>query len=474
MRSAVAGEATAVPGTSLAWFVALELLCVAGFAVLMKAGQLGLAVAFLLGPLQLLAWCALAGNGYATLVAFTVLLPLAAARLLPLAYDRFVYMPGTVVLLCFLTLTSYRVAERPARPRLRTSEWFPLFVFGLWAVVSSLNATANGWGGKWLLLMTFVAVQVMLLTCFAATVPRSLADVRKLLYVLVASTVFVAVCVPFLRTGSGQFGSLGGKMADTPFGDVNLNTVAYVVGPVSAMALGLAVGTRGGRARILLWFAVFFCALALVLTKSRGGWLGFGAAFLFLMARRRSFMLLVSAAVVGLAVISTDFLRALLISRVGATTAYDPSLVGRLVLWDLAWRIGRANWLLGVGMENFRYVKQLFGFPMPLKAGLAFNAHNVYLEVFADLGVAGLAAFIWLLVSSFIRSLGAVRSDEAGDLGLGLGAGIVAYAAHGLVDCVFFQPGVFALFGLLVGLSMCLSRLTPGPSFVPRLPCPER
>lgn len=468
MRSELAKSVPAVSAGSLGWFVALELLCVAGFAVLLKMGQAGLAAAVLLGPLQLLAWFALAGNGYATLIAFTALLPLAGARLLPHAYDRLAYMPGTVVLLCLLTFTSYSVAEWPGRVRLRASEWFPLCAFGIWTVASGLNATAHGWGGKFLLLMTLVAVQVMLLAYFFATVPRSLTDVRRLLYTVVASAVFVALCVPFLQTSSGGFAALGGKMASTPFGAVNLNTIAYLLGSTSAVALGMAVGARNTRTKRWLVAAVFVSALVLVLTKSRGAWLGFGAAFLYLIVRRRSLALIVSAVAAGLAVTLTDVLRALFVSRAAATTTSDPSLLGRFLLWGYAWHIGKANWLLGVGMENFRYVKQLFGFPWPLKVGLDFNAHNIYLEMFVDLGIAGLAVFLWLLVSSFIRSSNAVKSDDASDLGLGLSAGIVAYAAHGLVDCVLFQQGVFALLGLLVGLSMSLNRLTAGPASVSR------
>lgn len=443
----------------VAWFIGLELLCVASSFVMLRMGQTKVAAAFLLGPFQLLIWLMLWSSGQALLAAFTVLLPLAGAGMLPYTYERFVYMPGTVMLLCLLTLTSYLFAARPDRVRLRASERFPLCAIGIWTIASGLNATTHGWGCQFLLVMTLVTVQVMLLAYFFATVPRSLTEIRTLLCTVVATAVFVALCVPFLQGSSGGFGALGGKMVDTPFGAVNLNTIAYVLGPTSAVALGMAVGVRRRRTRFLLWSAVFVCAMALVLTKSRGGWLGFAAGFLYLVARKRSLLLLVSAAAVCLAIVLSDVLRALFVSRAAATTAYNPSFLGRFVLWNYAWHIGKGNWLLGVGMENFRYVKQLLGFPLPLKAGLDFNAHNIYLETFVDLGVVGLALFLWMLVSSFIRSLRAAEMSEASDLGLGLSAGIVAYAAHGLFDCVFFQPGVFAILALLVGLSASLRRL---------------
>lgn len=444
---------------ALRWFVLLELLCVMGFVLLLALGQPGLAAAVLLGPLQILAWCALAGSGYGTLMAFVVLLPLAGASLLPLTYDRYVYMPGTVAILCLLTLTSYLNAERPDARRLPASAWLPVFAFGVWTLASGANAVIHGWGWKFLLLMTIVTIEVMMLTYFFAAVPRSLADVRKIMYALVAAAALVACCVPFLRTGSGGFGALGGKMVGTPFGDVNLNTIGYVLGPTAAVGLGMAVGSRGAISRRWLSAAVVVLTLALVLTKSRGAWLGLAAAFLYVVVIRRSLALLLSATGIGLAVIASDVLWALFVSRAAATTEYDPSLVGRFVLWHYAWLIGKANWFLGVGMENFRYVKHLYGFPMSLKDGLDFNAHNIFIEMFVDLGAVGLALFLLMLVSSFVRSAKTIGTGGVSDLGIGLSAGIVAYAAHGLVDSVFFQQGVFALFGLLVGLSMSLTRL---------------
>ena len=448
-------------GRVLSGFFCLELSCVAAFLVLLRNGQNELAVTLLLVPFQLLAWLALAGNGNAILVAFTALLPLAGARMLPYNYDRFVHLPGTLVLFCLLTLTGYLSANPTTRPRLTVPEWLPLVALAAWTSFSGANAVAHGWGTRILLIMTLVTAEVMILTYFFAVIPKSLKQVRVLIYTVVAAAVFVALWVPSFRGSSGVPGpTLGGKMVDTPFGSVNLNTIGYVMGPIAALALGMAVESRQRRTRFLLSAAVFLCVVMLVLTKSRGAWLGFGAAFLYVVMRRRSLPLFLLAAAVGAAVVLSDTLWALLASRAAATTAYDPSLLGRFLLWDYAWHIGKANWLLGVGMENFRYVKQLQGYPLPIRIGLDFNAHNIYLEAFADLGIVGLALFIWLLAGAFLRSSKAVGLEGASDLGLGLSAGIVAYAAHGLVDSILFQQGVFALLGMLVGLSTSLARLT--------------
>ena len=172
-------------------------------------------------------------------------------------------------------------------------------------------------------------------------------------------------------------------------------------------------------------------------------------------------MRLLLAVGIGLAVlVSMDVFRSALSMRVSATSADDPALLGRLLLWRHAWLVLRENWLLGVGMQNFRYVKQLYGFPMPMALGRRYNAHNLYLEFLVDLGVFGFASFVWLELRTLLRLDGIWRSDKpASGLALALNAGLIAYAVHGLLDAVIWQHGAFMLLGVLFGLSMAVQRL---------------
>ena len=114
-------------------------------------------------------------------------------------------------------------------------------------------------------------------------------------------------------------------------------------------------------------------------------------------------------------------------------------------------------------MENFRYVKHLYGYPLPFALSRPFNAHNLYLEVLADLGVIGFVAFFFLFSKAAVCSWRATNSAAASDLGLALTAGFIACAGHGLVESVMFNPGIFAMLGLFIGLALSLSRLTAGP-----------
>jgi O-antigen ligase len=451
----------------ITWFVGLELLCVSIFVVLLAMGRTAAAAAVLVGPLQLLLWFMVAGSGQAALVAFALLVPLATAELLPGAYQRYFLLPGTVGLLALLLLSRRVFAAEPATPRICASERLSMVVLGVWTVASGVVATLHGWGTHGLIWSTLMVVEVLLLIYFAAVIPRSPRDVRVLMYGIVASTTLVAIWVPLAPLVSG---GLGGKVVSTPFGVTNLNIVACALAMAGAVSLGLLSGTDSLWPKLALFASVLLCSVALVITRSRGGWFGFGAAFLYVLARSRSKGPLMLAATMALAVLASGFLKSMLVSRATQTTVYDPSMLGRFVLWHFAWLVAKANWLFGVGMDNFRYVKHFYGYPVPISLARQYNAHNLYLEVLADLGVVGFVAFFWLFLSALVKAWRAAASGAARNLGLGLSAGFIACAVHGLVESNMFNLGVFALLGVLIGLSFSLNRLTT-TECAPIFPC---
>jgi O-antigen ligase len=104
----------------------------------------------------------------------------------------------------------------------------------------------------------------------------------------------------------------------------------------------------------------------------------------------------------------------------------------------MALRMARNRPLLGVGPDNFRWVYGDF-------AGLTVwdtgsHANSLYFEWLADLGVPGLAAFVWLAFALLRTSLRSLRSVDSGWLWrLGLFGALAAWFLHGLFD-YFFEP----------------------------------
>jgi hypothetical protein len=141
--------------------------------------------------------------------------------------------------------------------------------------------------------------------------------------------------------------------------------------------------------------------------------------------------------------------------------AEAPWVVGRLELWGAALRLIQTRPLLGVGPDNFRH---LYGAELGLETwDERVQANNLYLEVLADVGLFGLAAFLWvigapllvakrLLTARFARALS--RDEEISQkdafVVLGLTLAVGAFLVHGLLDSFLaFTPTALLLWMLL-------------------------
>jgi len=81
----------------------------------------------------------------------------------------------------------------------------------------------------------------------------------------------------------------------------------------------------------------------------------------------------------------------------------------------------------------------------------------MYIEVLVGCGLLGALAFAWLIWRLGIATAGAVRISTTGawsPLLLGVAAGVLAIALHGLVDCfVAFTP-TYVTIALTLGLML--------------------
>jgi hypothetical protein len=119
-----------------------------------------------------------------------------------------------------------------------------------------------------------------------------------------------------------------------------------------------------------------------------------------------------------------------------------PWVVGRLSLWTAALQLVRQHPLLGVGPDNFRH---FYGGELGLETwDERVQANNLYLELLADLGPLGLAAFLWLSIPPLL----AWRVDWL----LGCRLGVLAFLAHGLLDSFLAFTTTALLFAMLLGI----------------------
>jgi putative inorganic carbon (hco3(-)) transporter len=228
------------------------------------------------------------------------------------------------------------------------------------------------------------------------------------------------------------------------------NHLALALGRALPFALALALaGPRPVRPGG--WVGVAATGGALLLTFSTGGWLGGAAALvavLLALGRRRLGLVLGGLALAGLAAASGLALLGALPERLNPLRQTGGF---RLELWSSTVEMIRDHPLLGVGLDNFAYLYQ----QVYLHEGAAAepnlsHPHNWLLHVWVELGLAGLVAFVWLLVRFGRRARASLaRPDQRWLVAGGLGA-LADMLVHGLVDNSYFLVDLAFLFWLIL------------------------
>ena len=249
----------------------------------------------------------------------------------------------------------------------------------------------------------------------------------------------------------GRFDLLGGRVSAT---FSNPNFLAVYLLAVFGVSLGW---TFSGRKNRLFGLApLLLSSGCLVLTWTRGAWLGALAATAFFLLFRSSASLaalLVSPlSVFGIYPFLPEGIRA----RFGSIgNLAETSSHYRIETWKSVLRLIRAHpFGIGSGEATFHLI-----YPVYAVSGTesVMHAHNVYLQIAVEHGLFGLLLFLLLLTLLFRGFFSCWRQGiRLGDrsLFLGIAAALTGLLTMGFFDHLWYQPSLFFLFAALAaGLS---------------------
>lgn len=235
----------------------------------------------------------------------------------------------------------------------------------------------------------------------------------------------------------------------------NPNLLAGYLIPILPLALVALLRWRSWPQRLFAAAALVLGSVALVLSYSRGGWLGMVAALgslgLLLVLRstrnwpalwRRLFPLLlivVGVAALVIAVTQIEPLRIRVLSLVAGRQ--DSSNNFRINVWLAAIEMIQDRPWLGIGPGN-----SAFNLIYPLYQQPKFNALSAYsvpLELLVEGGIPGLLAGLGLLQASVRGGLAQLRGESGWALpALAAVAAIAGLCVQGATDTIFFRPEV--------------------------------
>ncbi len=201
---------------------------------------------------------------------------------------------------------------------------------------------------------------------------------------------------------------------------------------------------------------VFLC---LILTQSRGCWLGFMvSAVLFITFYEGRWWALTIPVVLALPFVlpQTIIDRLMSIGDMG-----DSSTSYRVFIWLGAMGIVRNYFVGGIGMGEaaFNEVYPLFSY----NGIIAPHAHNTYLQLLVEGGIPALAVFIAVLFVYFKSAHNGYRLCEKKSYDsamlLGITSGVAGFLIQSLFDYTFYNYRVMAVFFMVLAMTVALSKL---------------
>jgi hypothetical protein len=209
---------------------------------------------------------------------------------------------------------------------------------------------------------------------------------------------------------------------------------------------------------------------ALLMSWSRGAWMGVAAALVItvVVQSRRAFVVSLVIALVLVFIImlsSLNIIPEAIAARFSGIGDYfgvfdvrgvkvddaNFAVVQRMAFWQTAWAMFSAHPLLGIGLGNYAVMYPAYALPFwgePLG-----HAHNYYLNVAAEAGLAGLAAYAILWAAAFWRGWRAVRVSHGmwRSVAAGLLGTLVALSIHNGFDNLFVH-GMAVQVGIGLGM----------------------
>jgi putative inorganic carbon (HCO3(-)) transporter len=380
---------------------------------------------------------------------------------MPLYVFRFklVVVPTTPLeILILLTVALYvagRWQTRSLRP-IRTDLEIPTAVL-LVAGVIAIAVSPDHIGAIGIYRAYFIEPVALFYVAFDLL--RKQDDFRTLLAGFAIGTTVFAI----LNLGAWVIALATMKLADIDLGNApkalytSPNSVAMFLEPAVTVAAGFALYSDNRRDRTVALVCLPFLLASLVATLSRGGFLTLAVVALVVVLTMRRLRLklglLAALAVGGFVVLQIPFVARRMAHQFDPSYPYN-TFEGRLEIWRDTLHMLRDHPIFGAGLRAYAIVMRPY-VTTPTRLPELY-AHDIFLSMWAELGLLGLAAFAVLLGMLLWRGWSGFSKAEdfAKALLWGTSAAFVAILVHGLVDTPYYGNDLSVEFWMLAALEI--------------------
>ncbi len=237
----------------------------------------------------------------------------------------------------------------------------------------------------------------------------------------------------------------------------NPNILAEYLIMIIPLSVGLFWHTKKISKKVIFLGTTLIMVLAMLMTLSRGSWVGFAfSALVFIVLLERRLLL----SVVPISLAGLYFLPQSILNRIMSIGNFaDSSIAYRFTMWDITMDIIRDYPIAGVGFGHlpFKQIFETYIRTMPI-----YHSHNTFLQTTVEMGIPGLIVFLFLLFILFKYGiLNLVKSEDRYIRILSASAisSLGGVLAHGMAENVLYLPRIIFTFWILVGLILTLDRI---------------
>ncbi|HBR48630.1 MAG TPA: hypothetical protein DEA71_00965 [Nitrospira sp.] len=342
----------------------------------------------------------------------------------------------------------------------RTGLWWPIAALLGWSGFSLMWSPYTSVSLQWFLSLLLYAVFFLMILLTADRERR----LQGFLFLILLMGIFEG------GLGIIQYLWSGEPRAKGTFFNPNFFSTYETVSALLAISLLWFGGEYGKIGKPFLIVTATISGTAVILAQSRGG----AAAFLiaitavgyFKYGKSTLFLLLIL-------ILGTILFPNPLKQRVMDVGKQDPYAYTRIEIWEDATKRLRDH-PMGIGLGMYKYASFQYRFPIEdaiVRYGKrAETAHNEYLQLAVELGIAGLAFFLLSIAVWTTEITRTWKTDlpqqSRGQL-VGLCAGVLASIVHATVDSVFHEPALVLLLILEGGLAVALGKQVYGTQAKP-------
>ena len=369
----------------------------------------------------------------------------------------------TIHMVTLIAMTAFLLKEN------MTSEWkwignpldkpiFVLLILCFLSSVFSMHHHSSFWA--MILLINYVVIYYLVIHTV-----RTRAQFRQLIYIIIGIATFLSIFGLFKWIGVNPFPwweypdlKYSADFLSATYG--NHNHLAGYMEMTIPLVLGFfLIGFRRGKL-LLLIFPTFLMLTALILSLSRGGWIGSFMGLVFmaiaLMTNRHFRNKRIISALAGgfLAVAFVVLASTPVVERIRTFEQKKeiPNFSARATVWEGVVDMIQDHPLFGTGPGTFATV--FTQYQPPGFACRYFMAHNDYLHFTSELGLSFIAIIVWMIIALYKKGFQKLKNPSRLVRGITVGAmsGITSILVHSIVDFNLHIPANALLFTVLAAL----------------------